>query len=68
MTEPTERIPQHRHCLLCGKAYTSGDGKYCSAECKSQKAAELKKTKNKLLIIWAIAVGLMIFAIVVTKL
>ena len=56
-------IPQHKHCVVCGKAYFEGVGRYCSEECKQSKAAELKKSKNKLLIIWAVAVALMVVAI-----
>ena len=62
MSEPVERIPQHRHCLNCGRAYT-GDGKYCGKECEESKTAEIKKKKNVLLIIWLAAVALMLFAI-----
>lgn len=65
MAEPTERIPQHRHCILCGKAFVDGVGRYCSQECKDKKKAELKKTKNKLLIVWVAAAALMIVAIVI---
>ncbi len=60
MSAPIERIPQHRHCVYCGKAYITGEGKYCSEECRSQKAEELRASKRKLLIIWAIAAAIMI--------
>ena len=60
MSAPTERIPQHKHCVYCGKAYITGEGRYCSEECKSKKTEELKGTKRKLLIIWAIAAAIMI--------
>ena len=61
----TERIPQHKHCILCGKAYVDGVGRYCSAECKDSKAADLKKSKNKLLLIWLAAVTIMVVEIVI---
>lgn len=64
MAEITERIPQHKHCVVCGKAYVGGDGRYCSSECKSDKTDELKKSKRKLLLIWAVAVAIMLVAIV----
>ena len=64
MSGPVERIAQHRHCVYCGKAYVSGDGRYCSEECKSKKAEELSASKRKLLIIWAIAAAVMIGVIV----
>ncbi len=60
--EKVERIPQHRHCLNCGKAFT-GDGQYCSKACEDGKKEEIKKKKNILLIIWLLAVVMMIFAI-----
>ena len=57
-----ERIPQHRHCLNCGKAFT-GTGDYCSPECEDGKKAEIKKKRNILLIIWILAVLMMVYAI-----
>ena len=65
MSGPIERIPQHRHCVYCGKAYITGEGKYCSEECRSKKADELKASRKKLLIIWAIAAAIMIGAIAI---
>jgi len=62
MAEAIERIPQHRHCFVCGKAFV-GEGRYCSDTCKLNKTAELKSSKRKLLIIWAVAAALMIIAI-----
>ena len=64
MAEYTERIPQHKHCVYCGKAYITGEGRYCSQECKSKKADELRTSKRKLLIIWVIAAALMIVGII----
>ena len=60
-----ERIPQHRHCVYCGKAYITGEGRYCSMDCKSKKADELKASKKKLLIIWVVAAAIMIGAIAI---
>ncbi|MFA6710629.1 MAG: DUF2116 family Zn-ribbon domain-containing protein [Candidatus Methanomethylophilaceae archaeon] len=62
MAEAIERIPQHRHCYVCGRAFV-GEGRYCSDACKTKKTAELKSSKRKLLIIWAAAVALMIIGI-----
>ncbi len=64
MSAPIERIPQHRHCVYCGKAYVTGEGRYCSEDCKSHKADELRTSKRKLLIIWAVAAAIMIGVIV----
>lgn len=65
MSEMTDRIPQHKHCIYCGKAFINGEGRYCSAECKSTKGGELRKSKRKLLIIWAVAVAIMVIAIAI---
>ena len=65
MSAPIERIPQHRHCVYCGKAYITGEGRYCSADCKSKKADELRASKRKLLIIWVVAAAIMIGAIAI---
>ncbi len=64
MKEDTvERIPQHRHCLACGKAFTGG-GDYCSEACENGKKEEIKGKRNKLIVICVIAVLMMVFAIV----
>ena len=58
-----ERIPQHRHCLKCGKAFV-GEGQYCSEECENGKKEEIKKKRNILLIIWILAILMMVYAII----
>lgn len=67
MTDISDRIPQHRHCVYCGKAYTNGEGKFCSAECMETKGAEFKKTKKKLMAIWIGAIVLMVAAVILLK-
>lgn len=62
MAEATERIPQHRHCYVCGKAFV-GEGRYCGDSCKENKTVELKKMKRKYYLIFGVAVAMMIFAI-----
>jgi len=57
-----ERIPQHRHCHVCGKAHTD-DGKFCSDSCKESKKTELSKKKRQLLIVEVILVAITIGAI-----
>lgn len=66
MSELTERIPQHKHCIMCGKAFVDGIGRYCSMDCKEKKKTELTKTKRKLMIVWVVAAGLMVLAIVIS--
>ena len=60
-----ETIPQHRHCFVCGKTHTE-EGRFCSEKCKDGKREELKKKKRQLWIIFALAVGMMVFAIIST--
>jgi len=61
MTE-TERIPQHRHCFVCGKTFTD-DGRFCSEACKDSQREDLKKRKKRLWIIQIVAMAMMAFAI-----
>jgi len=64
MTE-IERIPQHKHCAVCGKAYVGDDRRYCSENCRNNKQQELKATKKKLYLIWLAGAGLMVIAIAI---
>jgi len=47
----TEKIPQHRHCRNCGRAFIGQDS-YCSEECKSSSNSVMKKKKNQLLLLY----------------
>ncbi|MDR1690921.1 MAG: DUF2116 family Zn-ribbon domain-containing protein [Candidatus Methanoplasma sp.] len=62
MADQPERIPQHRHCRNCGKAFT-GDGQFCSEECKSSAGAEAKKKIKKLFFVWIGIVAVTIVAV-----
>ena len=55
-----EKIPQHTHCQICGKAIQA-DETYCSEECKQKYQTMMKKRKRYIYILYA----LMIFVIVV---
>jgi predicted nucleic acid-binding Zn ribbon protein len=57
-----DRIAQHRHCYVCGKAHTE-EGRFCGDTCKEGKKAELSKKKRQLLIIEGILVAITIGAI-----
>ncbi|MDR0334754.1 MAG: DUF2116 family Zn-ribbon domain-containing protein [Methanomassiliicoccaceae archaeon] len=61
MTE-TERLPQHRHCYVCGKAHTE-EGRFCGDACMQSKKTELSKKKRQLLIIEAMLIVITIGAI-----
>ena len=48
-----EKIPQHYHCQICGKAIPIGET-LCSDECKEKYKAFLKKKKTTTLIMFAL--------------
>jgi predicted nucleic acid-binding Zn ribbon protein len=50
----SEKIPQHRHCSKCGKAFI-GEDRYCSEECKIVSSQTLKKRKRQLIYLYAIS-------------
>lgn len=51
MADNIERIPQHRHCVNCGKAFV-GEGQFCSTQCKNTAGDEVKGKLRKLGLIW----------------
>ena len=63
MAEYTEKIPQHRHCRVCGKAFV-GEGYFCNEECKGSAGAVAKKKIKRLFFIWmgivAVTVAVMV--------
>jgi predicted nucleic acid-binding Zn ribbon protein len=64
MGEYTEKIPQHRHCRSCGKAFV-GEGHFCGEGCKGSAGAEAKKKLRKLFIIWIAIVAATIAVLVI---
>ncbi len=60
-----EKIPQHMHCQICGKAVTSTET-LCSDECKQQYQALTKKRKTWIYIMYA-AIFLMIALLIVPQ-
>lgn len=54
-----ERIPQHRHCINCGKAFT-GVGNYCTDECRDSSGKDVKKKLKKYVILM---IGLVVFTV-----
>ena len=60
-----EKIPQHHHCVECGKAFV-GKGMYCSEACEEASQKEIKGKVRKLGIIWLaiiIVTGFLVFAV-----
>lgn len=62
MGENIERIPQHRHCVVCGKAFV-GEGKFCSDGCKDSSTAEVKGKLRKYLILEVALVAVVVIAL-----
>ena len=49
MVETTERIPQHRHCAGCGKAFV-GEGRFCSKSCQEESGREVERQPRTIII------------------
>lgn len=54
-----ERIPQHRHCVKCGKAFT-GVGNFCGDGCRDSTGRETKKKLYAYIAIMIVLVGITI--------
>ena len=65
MADTVERIPQHRHCVNCGKAFV-GEGRFCSESCKETASDEVKGKLKKLGLIWVAIVVVTIVLVVLT--
>ena len=59
-----EKIPQHKHCSQCGKAFI-GNEKYCSTECKTSGQKMLKTRKRQLLILYVVTLAILTVAVIV---
>ncbi|MGI6472459.1 MAG: DUF2116 family Zn-ribbon domain-containing protein [Candidatus Methanomethylophilaceae archaeon] len=51
----TEKIPQHRHCINCGRAFT-GVGNYCTDECRDSSGKDAKKKLKKYTLVLVVLV------------
>jgi len=67
MAEYTEKIPQHRHCAGCGKAFV-GDGRFCSEACQQESGKEVKGKLRKLMLVWIAIVVVTVVLVVAMKL
>lgn len=56
MAEGIERIPQHRHCVNCGRAFV-GEGRFCSDVCKETATDEVRGKLRKYALIWVAIVA-----------
>lgn len=58
-----ERLPQHKHCIACGRAVSPKD-EYCSESCEQERTDILAKKKRQLLLLYAISVGVVVVAFI----
>ncbi len=58
-----DRIPQHRHCRQCGRAFI-GSEPYCSADCGGQSKDVLKKQKRKLILLYVVTMLILAIAFI----
>jgi predicted nucleic acid-binding Zn ribbon protein len=59
----TEKIPQHRHCRGCGRAFI-GQDRYCSDECRRINESTVKKKKNQLLLLYVFSFVVLILMLI----
>jgi len=60
----TEKLLQHRHCRFCERAINLKD-EFCSEACRTQHQAFVRKKRNQLYILMAVAMGLMLVTLLV---
>jgi predicted nucleic acid-binding Zn ribbon protein len=51
-----DKIPQHLHCQICGKAIAGTDETVCSEECKKRYQGLMKKRKMYVYIMYALII------------
>jgi len=59
-----EKIPQHKHCSQCAKAFI-GEGRYCSTDCKNEGEKILKTRKRQLIILYMVTLVILTVAVLV---
>jgi predicted nucleic acid-binding Zn ribbon protein len=60
----SEKLLQHKHCRNCERAISLKDD-YCGQKCKDEHHNMLKKKRNQLYILMAVAMGLMLMTLMV---
>ncbi|MGQ9583453.1 MAG: DUF2116 family Zn-ribbon domain-containing protein [Thermoplasmatota archaeon] len=58
------KIPQHKHCMVCGKAIRARE-QYCSEECERE-WARASRTKRNLQMVLYISMAVMIVVLVLS--
>lgn len=59
---PAQRIPQHRHCLICNKAIPAKQ-ELCSEECETKYNNIKAKQRNWMYIMYAMIFILLVFVV-----
>ena len=62
----TEKIPQHRHCVVCGKAFV-GEGQFCSENCRTTSGDEVKGKLRKLALVWVAIVVVTVVLVLMVR-
>ncbi|MFO7618278.1 MAG: DUF2116 family Zn-ribbon domain-containing protein [Thermoplasmata archaeon] len=60
----SEKLLQHKHCRNCERAINLKDD-YCGPECQAQHQTMLRRKRNQLYILMAIAMGLMLVTLMI---
>jgi predicted nucleic acid-binding Zn ribbon protein len=61
----SDKLLQHKHCRNCERAINLKDD-YCNDECRNQHQGYLKKKRNQLYILMAVAMGLMLVTLMLS--
>jgi predicted nucleic acid-binding Zn ribbon protein len=63
----TEKIPQHKHCHECGRAFI-GETNFCSDDCSKANATIMKRKKRQLVMLYAVTFVVLILALLMINL
>ena len=61
----SEKLLQHKHCRFCERALTLKED-FCSEDCRVQHQTMMRKKRNQLYILMAVAMGLMLVTLLVS--
>ena len=56
-----EKLIQHKHCNVCGRAMPSSDEELCSEECKAKHESLLKKRKTYVYMMYGAIIIMIVF-------
>ena len=59
-TEMVEKLPQHKHCGVCGRAIPADD-EFCNDECTAKHDSLLKKRKTYVYMMYGAIIIMIIF-------